>query len=202
MSGTLDIIVGPMFSGKSTELLRRLTVKATIKKNNVLYINHSFDNRNPDGSFSTHNPLLKQKTSDNSNITFINANKIGEILDYILLNKPSFNIIGIDEAQFFEDLYLIKDIVELNGIHIIIAGLNSDYNRVPFEPIHNLIPFCDTMTKLKACCMSCAENGQEMDALFTHRIKTVENKGDTERIIIGSTQFIPVCRKCYLQLNR
>jgi thymidine kinase len=198
MCGTLDIITGCMRSGKSTELLRRLTIKSIIPSNKVIYVNHTLDDRNPNGKFSSHNKLLINESRNDINITFISAHKIGDILEII----NDYNIIAFDEAQFFDDLNIVLELVEKNNKHIIISGLNIDYNRVPFSNIHDLEPFCDSYIKLKACCMSCAENGLESDALFTHRLRNQYNQDNTDRIIISYTEFISTCRKCYLLLNK
>lgn len=145
----LDLIGGPMFSGKTTELLRRLFNEAEIGMN-VLYINHSDDTRS-DNHFSTHNPLYKKKLAEKSNISFISAEKLSNV------NVDEYDIIGIDEAQFFTDLYnVVKNMVECQDKHVIAAGLNGDFRRQKFGQLLDLEPLADSYTKLQSLCKLCA----------------------------------------------
>jgi len=190
-SGTLDLIGGPMFSGKTTELLRRLFIEAEIGLN-VLYINHSNDNRS-EGPFSTHNPLYKKELSTMSNVSFISAVQLSN-LDF------KCDVIGIDEAQFFDDLVdVVEKMVEKEGKHVIVSGLNGDFRRRKFGHLLDLEPLSDSYTKLQSYCKQCAMSTPKKRTLapFSHRISRV---GDVNEVG-GYNKYIPVCRECYLHLN-
>jgi thymidine kinase len=186
--GFLDIIIGPMFSGKTNYLLKELVV-FSLMGTNVLYINHSMDNRS-DKDFSTHNPIL-----NNANLDTIKTIKTDDLykLDKNLFDE--FIVIAIDEAQFFHGLkQFVLDLVENKGKRVIVAGLNGDFNRETFGEITTLISYCDRITKLSSFCKKCAQNKKIKDAHFSYRI--CENK---EKISIGGTdEYIPLCRECYL----
>ena len=175
----IEIILGPMFSGKSTELLRRTRRYEAIGRK-IMYINHSLDTRYGDNKISTHD-----KVENDAIMT--------PMLMHVLKTDP-FNecdIIAINEAQFFTDL-LDFCVLCMNdfGKHIIVAGLDGDYKREPFGDILKLIPLAesDDITKLSAYCKVCAEK-----ASFTKRVTT-----NTSQIVIGCEDcYIPVCRKHY-----
>ena len=125
--GRLDIVTGPMFSGKTTELLRRLFSEAEIGLK-VLYVNHNLDTRGK--SFSTHNPLYKRQLAEESKVDFLSTDKLSLIQSTI----TKYNVVGIDESQFFGDLVNeVKILVDKFGMHVIVAGLNGDYNRNVFS---------------------------------------------------------------------
>jgi len=198
---TLEIIIGPMFSGKSTELLRRLNIYAAMNLR-VLYINSSFDDR-ATTAWSTHNPTMKSL----GNITAIKVQDLTDLETEIEfrhgeeVNKAplaSFDVIGIDEAQFFIGL---KDFalgqVENHHKKVLIAGLNSDFKRAKFGEILDLIPVCDTIDKLTPFCKMCWENSNEhVNALFSMRINS---ENDAVIDVGDSGKYAPVCRKCYLE---
>jgi len=181
MNTRLEIILGCMFSGKSTELLRRCKRYRAIGKN-VLLINHVNDIRTTN----------KIKTHCNSTE---NAIKISKLVDLINENDESFKnaeVIGIDEAQFFDDLYLFVTMIEKFNKIIIIAGLDGDSNRKPFGQILDCIPYCDEVVKLTALDMMDKDGSL---AIFTKRIVD-----DKTQILVGSTEyFMAVSRKNYLK---
>ena len=184
-NGKLDIIVGPMFSGKSTELIKELLRSADLGLN-CLYINHSFDNRN-DHTFSTHHPFLIPKHY--KNIDFISLKNLKG------LNKECYDVIGIDEAQFFEkDLIdFVLNHVETYRKHIIISGLDSDSNRNKFGYILDLAPFCDSYTKITSFCKECGPKKEP--AIFTYKL----TKNDNQIEIGSSDKYIPLCRMHFLE---
>ena len=189
LSPSLDIILGPMYSGKSTELLRRLNIFAEMGLK-VLFINSDLDTRSENG-FSTHNNLLK------SNIKGINFQKLKN-LDILLSDEiiSNYQIIGIDEAQMFDNLKIIcLKLVETHNKKIIISGLNGDFKRNKFGQILDLIPYCDNISKLNPFCEICCKKYNTITpALFSKRII------DSQDFIVigGKSSYIPVCRKCYL----
>lgn len=187
--GSLDCIIGSMKSGKSSELLRRLTIDSEIGYK-VLYINSSKDTRCLKGvPYSTHNPLfINGLRSENiDSISTINLDTV-DILQY--------DVIGIDEAQFFEDLEIAVVWVEKYSKKVIVAGLSSTYERKKFGKILELEPYSDTFTKLNGLCERCAPQKREK-ASFTHKIV----KNGLIEDIGGKDKYMSLCRKCYLELN-
>lgn len=180
---SLDIIIGPMFSGKTTELIRRLTIfiEAGLQ---VLYINTDLDTRT-DNSFSTHNETV-------GGIGKICSTKVKHLLD---VDISGFDVIGVDEAQMFDDLEeFVESTVDIWYKKLIVAGLNGDFLRRPFGKIHNLLPVCDNITKLYPFCKTCMDEKYELvPAIFTKRTTNERNV-----IVIGNQNiYIPVCRECY-----
>jgi len=172
----MEIIIGPMFSGKSTELLRRASRYEAIGKN-VLYINYYLDQR-----YGTTNKIT---THNNTSKKALMVQKLNNLLD--LDEYKSCDIIAINEAQFFTDLYdfCITSLYK-HKKYIIMAGLDGDYNKNPFGDILKLIPHCDKLIKLNALCKICGN-----DAKFTKRI----TKNDSQIVIGGEESYIPVCRQ-------
>jgi len=184
--GSLHLIIGPMFCGKTTELLRRLNIYAEMNLK-VLYLNILLDNRS-DYDFSTHSKHITSK----GNIDSLKVSSLENLKDKI--NK--YDVIGIDEGQMFKNL---KDEVlyYVEGMNktIIIGGLNGDFKRRPFGEILDLIPYCDAVQKLNPFCFSCCKEGKYIDALFSKRLSD-----NQDTILIGNVDtYIPVCRKCYLK---
>ena len=190
-NSSLDIIFGPMFSGKTTELLRRLNICASAGLK-VLYINSILDTRCGDKCFSSHN----DSTQASKLIEF----KMTKNLKQIENEVNSYDVVGIDEAQFFTDLKdFVLEMVESKMKKVIVAGLNGDFERKPFGQINDLITFSDDVLKLHPFCFNCLKTTHLPHcverALFSKRLSK-----EKETILIGSENFyIPVCRKCYLE---
>ena len=197
--GTLYIRIGPMFSGKSTWLNYELT-KLADKGFSVLKIIHIDDIRKDvsvsDNAGSTHNSSYKFLTEK---ITVIRAQELNNI------NVSGFHVIGIDESQFFSDLFLfVENLVENKEKHVRVAGLDGDSFKHKFGQTLDLIPICDGVKKLSASCQICLRELECSDfhgnllsivGPFTKRLDT-----STEQKIIGGTdKYIPVCRfhHCY-----
>jgi len=180
---SLSILIGPMFAGKSTELLRRLYRDASIGTR-CLYVNSSKDTRKTSTEYSTHNPLYASLKSGDHGVYMISVNNLSEICAYI----GDYQIIGIDEAQFFTDLYdSVKFMVDTLGKHVIVTGLDGTFQREKFGHILDIVPLCDNIEKLTAKC-KCGK-----DAIFTYR-KTSCN--DVEEIG-GKEIYDAKCRTCY-----
>lgn len=176
----IDIITGPMFSGKTSELMRRLSIFMEAGMS-VLYVNSALDTR----EFLSHN-----KTITAGNMHRLVTHTLMEIMSF----SKIFSVVGIDEAQFFDDLpqYCIE-LAEKHGIKVIVAGLNSDFRREKFGKICDLIPLCDNITKLYPFCALCAKEKILTPALFSKR--TIDSE---EKIVIGdSHSYVPTCRECY-----
>lgn len=187
----IELIIGPMFAGKTTELVRRLNLYNEMNLN-VLYINSSLDTRSTN-SFSTHNNTLKE----HHNIIGIKSDSLEDILDII----KKYDVIGVDEGQFFKNLYdNTKYIVDVLGKKVIISGLDADFKREQFGDIVKLVPHCDTIIKLKPFCKYCRDNGKIIPAIFTSRHIDVENI-NSNIDVGGADKYFPTCRKCYLDHN-
>ena len=173
----IEVILGPMFSGKSTELIRRTSCYNAIGKK-VLRINHLNDTRTND-NIQTHSNIKKS------------AIKVSSLMS--LVDKPIFiesDVIGIDESQFFEDLY--EFIITIEPMHkiIIVAGLDGDFKRRPIGQILQIIPLCDEVIKLHAMDMVDKDGSP---GIFTKRLS--END---DLIVIGAeNDYMAVSRKNY-----
>ena len=178
---SLELIVGPMFSGKSTELIRRVQRLQTIGKSLAVYNSVNDDRYGIDGVY-THDMKSVQCITTDTLMSQLHT-PIFENADYIF----------IDEAQFFKDLFnFVRDIVDKHGKHVIVIGLNGDSDRRPFGQINDLLPYCDDITMLKALCSQCKDG---TPGIFSKRI--VENSG---QICVGSIEtYMATCRKCFLE---
>ena len=179
----IDIITGPMFSGKTTELCRRLNILQTLGLKCV-YINSDIDDRSIN-NFSTHNKMLNKISFDSYKISEINLlKKIGK----------KYDVIGIDEVQFFKNiLNTILELVEIHGKKIIVSGLNGDSNRNLFGEMHLLIPYSDNIDKINSYCVKCYRQGIQRHGIFSQK----EIKNNEIVTVGGSDKYISVCRKCY-----
>lgn len=185
-TGYLDLIIGPMYSGKTNRLLNELILFATMGAS-VLYLNSDKDNRT-DEPFSTHHPLVHS-------IGNIKGKKVNDLYD-VYEECKNVEIIGIDEAQFFPHLKkFVLDMVEKEGKRVIVTGLSGTFKREMFGEILQLIPYCDRLTKLNSLCMECAEHRKIKDAHFSHRL-TEEN---SEIVVGGKSKYVPLCRSCYIK---
>ena len=192
MTSYLELILGPMFSGKTSKLLE-LYKQFTFCNINVAVINHCSDKRYDDTMLSTHD---KQKipciqTDKLSNVW--NYQNLEDIYDetkgknHLILRNSS--VILINEGQFFADLYeCVFDMLK-NGKRIYVCGLDGDFERKKFGHILDLIPLCDKVVKLHSLCNLC-KNGNA--GIFSLRL--THEKTQT---LVGSDNYIPVCRNCY-----
>ena len=190
-SGYLEIFVGPMFSGKTSKLLD-LYKKYTFCNIPICVINYIDDKRYHDSMLSSH---------DNTMIPCIQTKLLSSIWNYNDLDSPlsengtahleirTADIILINEAQFFPDLYgCVVDMLKEKK-HVYLCGLDGDFQRNKFGSIFELIPLCDKMTKLTALCSLC-KNG--IPGIFSLRLSK-----EKEQMVIGASNYIPVCRNCY-----
>jgi len=173
MDARIEIIVGCMFSGKSTELLRRVSRYRSINKKCIL-VNSHLDTRGE--GISTHSGCD------------IEAIKVENLMDITIWNEVG-DVIAVDESQFFGDLYEFAEWCEKNNKILIIAGLDGDANRKPFGQILQCVPICDSIVKLTAL------DRDGTDAIFTKKIC-----GNDNQIEIGNKdKYIAVSRKNYLK---
>lgn len=182
-TGYLELIIGPMYAGKSTELIRIINRYKCLDKN-IAVINHTFNNRYGSSGLTTHN---KEKFDQ-----CIIVSKLKDIEYNILKN---IQVIIIEELQFFEDAYdVIIDWCDKKGKTVIAAGLDGDFRRNPFGDVLKLIPHAEKITKLNALCKKC---GDGTLAHFTNRIVN-----DNSRTLVGSDDiYEAVCRSHYLLEN-
>lgn len=180
--GSLEIICGPMFSGKSEELIRRIK-RAKIARQNVVVFKPRIDDRYEAECICSH---------DGNNIQAINITNSEEILNYI---NEDTDVIGVDEVQFLEgDTVSICRGLVSEGKRVICAGLDMDFRGEPFGCVPNLLAIADSVTKLTAVCMNCGK-----PAIFTQRL--VDGKParyDDPLILIGAKESYEArCRKCH-----
>lgn len=192
MNGHLEIFCGPMFSGKTSTLLSKLSKFAECGLQ-VLYLNHDLDNRTT-SNFSTHCKMIK-----NTVLNF-DSMKIKNIDEINFDSLKAYDVIGCDEIQFYGKSIIpfVLKLVEDFNKHVIVVGLDSTSERKKFGYILDLIPFANSVTKMTAACKRCfKKDGKFVDAIFTHRIS--ESK---ETVLIGASgMYDSTCRSCYLELN-
>lgn len=173
--GWIEVICGSMFSGKTEELIRRLK-RAKISKQKVEIFKPAIDVR-----YHVENVVSHDSTSIPSTPV--------ESAQQILLMAGDVDVIGIDEAQFFDQgLASVCDKLANSGIRVIVAGLDMDYLGNPFGPIPGLMAMAEYVTKVHAICIRCGNLAQ-----YSHR--TIA--GD-KLVVLGETEsYEPLCRRCY-----
>jgi len=176
--GNIQLILGCMFSGKTSELIRRIQRYKSIQKK-VLFVNYIEDTRYGEDNIYTH---------DKVGCEGIYLDKLENLLDKI----NNYDVFVINEGQFFEDIYNISiELCEKYGKDVLICGLDGDFKRQTFKyNLLDLIPYADTVEILTAYCSICKD---ETPARFSKRISN-----EIEQKVIGSINYIPVCRKHYL----
>ncbi|XP_023339762.1 thymidine kinase, cytosolic isoform X3 [Eurytemora carolleeae] len=172
--GKVQLILGPMFSGKSTELIRRLK-RYQVAKYEVLIIKYAKDVRYDENGISTH---------DRQTLPAVAATT----LKPLTAKATAYDVIGIDEGQFFPDISWVEEMANMGKI-VLVAALDGTFQRKPFSNIMDLIPLAEGVTKLSAVCMNCFG-----DAAFTKRTSQEESL----EVIGGADKYMAVCRKCYL----
>jgi len=175
----LEIIIGPMFAGKSCEIIRRVRLLRVCNKN-YLIIKPQIDTRYSVNEIVSHN-FDKEKC--------LAVNDISEIFDSL---KNNIDTVFIDEAQFFKNLKIpVLKIVEEYNCNVIITGLDGDSNRNKFGEILDLIPYCDTCTKIHALCQVCMDG---TPGIFSYR-----KSNDDGQVHLGAgDEYMAVCRKHYI----
>ncbi|CAN6926651.1 hypothetical protein YC2023_013224 [Brassica napus] len=180
-SGAIHVIMGPMFSGKSTSLLRRIKSEINTGRS-VAMVKSSKDTRYAKDSVVTHDGIGFPCWALPDLMSF------PEIFGQDAYAK--LDVIGVDEAQFFGDLYeFCCKVADDDGKTLIVAGLDGDYLRRSFGAVLDIIPLADSVTKLTARCEVCGQK-----AFFTLR-KTRDTRTE---LIGGADVYMPVCRKHYV----
>ena len=178
--GKIELILGPMFSGKSTRLIG-LIRKYTYKAKKTIMIKFFADKRYTEKSEVVTHDLLKYDSIDCKNL--------GDHFEKI----KNYDVIGIDEGQFFPDLVEICEKLALMKKTVIIAALNGDFRMEPFPVVAKIISKADKIKLLKAYCFNCHK-----DAHYTLRIVQ-----SNETVLIGAGEaYKPACRECHIYFSK
>ncbi len=173
--GSIEVVCGSMFSGKTEELIRRLK-RAKIAKQRVEIFKPEIDNRYSETEVVSHDKNSIPSTPVNSS-------------QNILLMSGDVDVIGIDEAQFFDDALVdVCTLLAEQGYRIIIAGLDIDFKGVPFGVMPKLMAIADEVTKVHAVCVRCGA-----PAYISHRL--IQN--DKQVLTGASDIYEPICRYCF-----
>lgn len=176
-SAYLELIMGPMFSGKTSKLLD-IYKQCKFCDIKVVIINHSSDTRYHETMLSSHDKVLAP---------CIMLSK----LEDCLAMKPvkTADVILINEGQFFEDLYYSVVTMLNHDKKVYISGLDGDFERKKFGQILDLVPLSDKITKLSSLCSLCKDG---TPGIFSMRLTD-----EKDQTVVGVSNYIPVCRKCY-----
>jgi len=178
--GAIEVVTGSMFSGKTEELIRRLK-RAKFAKQTVEIYKPAMETRYSEDEVVSHdeNSIRSTPVDNSSNILLLSGN---------------VDVIGIDEAQFF-DKGLVEVVMKLAnlGTRVIVAGLDMDFKGVPFGPMPGLMAIADHITKVHAICMRCGSIAQ-----FSHRFSEKD-----QVVMLGEKEsYEPLCRNCYLEATK
>ena len=179
-SGWIEVICGSMFSGKTEELIRRLN-RAKIARQRVEIFKPALDVRYDEENVVSHNSATIKSTPV-------------QAASQILLLATDVDVVGVDEAQFFDnELATVCNLLANDGIRVIVAGLDMDFQGKPFGPIPSLMATAEYVTKVHAICIRCGSLAQ-----FSFR-----KVKDDKLVMLGETEaYEPLCRKCYLEVNQ
>ena len=177
--GRIEVVCGSMFSGKTEELIRRMK-RAKFAHQNVEIFKPAIDVRYSEEDVVTHEGQAISSTPEDNPSS-------------ILLLGSECDVIGIDEAQFFdENLPAVCNELAAKGIRVIAAGLDMDFKGIPFGPMPALMAIADDVTKVHAICVRCGAQ-----AYVSHRL--VDND---KRVLLGEVnEYEPLCRECYAKAN-
>ncbi|MDY4183470.1 MAG: thymidine kinase [Candidatus Onthovivens sp.] len=180
--GNIEVITGPMFAGKSEELLRRIN-RLKYAKKKFLVFKPKIDNRYSDDEVVSH-----QKRA----YKCISISSAHEIYSYL---TESLDCVCIDEVQFFDDEIIdIAEYLANKGIRVIVAGLDTDFRGEPFKITANLLARSEDVTKLTAICVKCGK-----EATRTQRLVNGEPASINDPIVLvgANESYEPRCRKCH-----
>ena len=173
--GRIEVVCGSMFSGKTEELIRRMK-RAKFAKQKVEIFKPSIDTRYSDEDAVSH---------DQNSIHSTPIESSGSLL----LLASDIDVVGIDEAQFFDNgLVEVCNELANRGVRVIVAGLDMDFKGIPFGPIPALCAIADEVTKVHAICVRCGAL-----AYVSHRLIS-----NDRRVLLGEKdEYEPLCRECY-----
>jgi thymidine kinase len=177
--GCVEVVCGSMFSGKTEELLRRVK-RARLARQRVVLFKPRIDNRYDDVKVVSHEGIKADATAVGSSA------EMRSLLD--LANLP--DVIGIDEAQFFDEAIIdVVDELANNGARVICAGLDQDYLGKPFGPMAALLSVAEYITKLQAVCSRCGAPACRSQRLI----------GMAGQLFVGgAADYEPRCRRCFV----
>ncbi|HKK89516.1 MAG TPA: thymidine kinase [Saprospiraceae bacterium] len=178
-SGWIEVICGAMFSGKTEELIRRLK-RAGFANQRVLTFKPALDKRYHEKDVISHDEnVLESYPVEESSF----------ILDF----SADYEVIGIDEAQFFDDgLVEVCEELANRGKRVVVAGLDMDYKGKPFGPVPNLLAVAEYITKVHAICKQCG-------SLATHSYRIASGE---DQVLLGEKDsYEPRCRVCFSMGN-
>lgn len=178
--GRIEVICGSMFSGKTEELIRRMK-RAKFARQRVEIFKPSIDTRYSEDDVVSHDHNVIPSTPIDSSAS-------------ILLLSSNIDVVGIDEAQFLDqDVVKVCNELANRGVRVIVAGLDMDFQGVPFGPIPALCAIADDVTKVHAICVRCGAL-----AYVSHRLVANER-----RVLLGEKdEYEPLCRECYNRETR
>jgi thymidine kinase len=175
--GSIVLICGPMFAGKTTELMRRVK-RELFAQRKCCVVKYAKDSRYSEKNVATHDNQQLTAT-----VSFESLSQFGD-------TWKDYDVIAIDEGQFFPDVIEFATAAADAGTKVIISALDGDFQRKPFGRIAELIPHCDQLIKVTAVCMKC----QCREAPFTKRIVSSKK----QELIGGAEMYAAVCRRCYI----
>lgn len=192
MSGYLELFIGPMFSGKTSKLLE-IYKQNIFCKIPIIVINHSSDTRYHQTMLSTHDKIMIPCIQTTQLLNIWNYDDLENPIDVNLMNIHfqfrEATVVLINEGQFFPDLIECVEELLKEKKKIYICGLDGDFERKKFGAILDLIPMCDKVTKMTSLCGICKDGTL---GIFSLRLTK-----EKEQFLIGSDNYIPVCRECY-----
>ncbi len=178
-AGWIEVVAGSMFSGKTEELIRRM-IRAKIAKQKTMIFKPKVDTRYSDDKIVSHDSKS------------IDSTPVAKAEDILYLAEK-YEVIGIDEAQFFSDILVeVCNKLADKGIRVIVAGLDMDFAGKPFGPIPRLLAIAEYVTKVHAICMRCGNLAQ-----YSHRL----SDSDKQFLLGEKDLYEPLCRKCYNHAN-
>ncbi|KAI3431353.1 hypothetical protein D9Q98_004411 [Chlorella vulgaris] len=187
--GAIEIVVGPMFAGKTTELLRRVASYEAAGLR-VAVVKSNKDDRYCAANVVTHDGLRRPCFASPSLAAFKEAAGAA---------YSGFQVIAVDEAQFFPDLQeFCTHAADHEHKRVVLAGLDGDFQRQRFGQVLDLLPLADSVTKLSARCKFCAQEERHVAAVFSLRI-TADSR---QEVVGGADVYAPVCRRHYVQLSQ
>ncbi|KAH0574311.1 Thymidine kinase [Spironucleus salmonicida] len=173
--GNIQLILGPMFSGKSTELIRRIR-KYRAAKRSVLVVKFAADTRYSADQLSTH---------DMMGLPAVQASRLADVIHLV---DATIDVVAIDEGQFYPDLVEHAEALANAGKTVLVTALDGNFLRKPFDVIPPLCALADHVDKLSSVCYSCFQ-----DAPFSARITN-----DTAEVVIGGADmYVACCRACW-----
>lgn len=182
----LEVICGPMFSGKTEELIRRIR-RVEYARMRAIVFKPQIDVRYSDDLVVSHS---------DQKIASVPVANVAHIRTYLAAAGRSFQVIGLDEVHFFEQdvVPLCEELVN-SGVRVIAAGLCEDYLGKPFGPVPELLAHADVVSKLWAVCMRCG-----LPASKTQRIQRPGQEKKEEQVFVGAGLYYEArCRSCYLR---